>query len=349
MRRLVMVVPGRLDTPTGGYIYDRRMAEGLSGRGWDVELRELDDSFPYPTAAALEHAATVLGGLPDGTRVMVDGLALGAMPAVIEQHAARLRIVALVHLPLGADISIDRDAALQLEALERRALAAATLIIVTGTSTVALLERYGIACDRIVLVEPGTARVPLARGSGGTQIHLLSVATLNPIKGHVTLLEAVATVAHRDWQLTCAGSLTRHPPTTALVRAAIHRLGLDDRVTLVGELEADRLDEYYERADLFVLATLQETYGMAVAEALARGLPVVSTTTGAIPRLVGLDAGLLVPPGDAAAFAGVLQRVMEDDDLRARLAAGARRVRGRLPDWEHAADAMAAALERIDG
>lgn len=349
MRRLALVVPGRLDTPTGGYIYDRHMAEGLSRRGWSVEIQELDDSFPYPTAAALAHAATVLGGFPDGTPVVVDGLALGAMPGVIEHEAARLRIIALVHLPFCADVSIDPDTAAQFEALERRAFNAATLIIVTGKCTVALLARYRIAPDKIVVVEPGTARAPLARGSGRAPLRLLSVATLNPIKGHETLLETLAPVAHRDWHLTCAGSLTRHPPTTALVRAAIHRLGLDDRVTLAGELEASQLDEYYDRADVFVLATRQETYGMAVAEALARGLPVVSTRTGAIPELVGTDAGLLAAPGDAAAFAAVLGRVMADDALRTRLADGARRMRHRLPDWEHAADAMAAVLERVDG
>jgi glycosyltransferase involved in cell wall biosynthesis len=349
MPPLVIAVPGRLDTPTGGYIYDRRMAQGLSERGWSVEVRELDDSFPHPTPAALEHAARVLSDLPNRTRVVVDGLALGAMPHVIEHEARRLRIIALVHLPLGADISIDRHTGALLEAFERRSFAAATLIIVTGTSTLALLARYGIASDKIVVVEPGTARAPLARGSGTMPLRLLSVATLNPNKGHEILMEALSTVPHRDWHLTCAGSLTRHPETADRVRAAIRRLGLDDRVTLAGELDAETLDEHYDRADVFVLATLQETYGMAVAEALARGLPVVSTTTGAIPDLVGADAGLLAPPGDAMTFAGALARVMEDVQLRAQLAEGARRVRDRLPDWECACSRMAAALERLDG
>jgi glycosyltransferase involved in cell wall biosynthesis len=349
MRPLVIVVPGRLDTPTGGYIYDRHMAQGLSQRGWSVEVRELDDSFPFPTPAALQHAARVLGDLPSGTSVVVDGLALGAMPDVIEQEAARLRIVALVHLPLGADISLDPDAAARLEASERRSLAAAALVIVTGDATIALLARYRIARDKIVVVEPGTARAPLARGSGGTPLRLLSVATLNPNKGHEILMEALSTVTDRDWQLTCAGSLTRHPGTTERVRAAIHRLGLDDRVVLVGELAAGELDEYYDRADVFVLPTLQETYGMAVAEALARGLPVVSTTTGAIHELVGTDAGLLAPPGNAAALAGALARVIGDVALRTRLAEGARRVRDRLRDWERAFDEMTVALGHLDG
>ena len=349
MRRLAMAVPGRLDTPTGGYVYDRHIAEGLSQRGWAVDVVELDQSFPHPTPAALEHAARVLADLPNGTVALVDGLALGAMPEVIERAAARLRIVAIVHLPLGGDISLDRDTAAQLEASERRALAAAALIVVTGRSTLTLLARYGIADDRIVVVEPGTARAPLAQGSGGAPLQLLSVATLNPIKGHQILLAALATVPHKDWHLVCVGSLTRHAATARRVGAELHWLGLKDRVTLVGEVDAGTLDTYYDRADVFVLATLQETYGMAVSEALARGLPVVSTTTGAIPDLVGAEAGLVVPPGDLEALARALSQVIGDLQLRARLAEGARRVRDRLPDWDHACGEMAAALERLNG
>ena len=348
MRSVVLVVPGRLDTPTGGSFYDRRMSEGLRQHGWSVEIRELDESFPYPSPAALEHAARVLADLQDGTRVLVDGLALGAMPEVIEHEAARLRIAALVHLPLGADISMDRSSATRLEAAERRALSAAAVVIVTGAATLPMLARYGIARDKIVVVEPGTTRAPLARGSGGTPLRLLSVATLNPGKGHEILLEALAVVPHRGWHLTCAGSMTRDPATVGRIRAAISRLGLEERVTLIGDLDATRLGECYDRADVFVLATLQETYGMAVAEALAHGLPVVSTTTGAIPDLVGADAGLLAPPGNIEALVEALTRVIGDAGLRSRLTEGARRARGRLPSWEQAFGKMAAALEHLD-
>ena len=348
MRSVVFVVPGRLDTPTGGYLYDRRMTEGLPQHGWSVEIRELDESFPYPTSEALEHAARVLADVGDGTCMLVDGLALGAMPAVIEREASRLRIVALVHLPLATDVGIDRDTAARLAAAERRSLGAAALVVVTGTATLPILAEYGISHDRVVVVEPGTARGPLARGSGGSPLQLLSVATLNPGKGHEILLQALASIPHSGWYLTCAGSVTRHPATVDRVRATMRRLGLAERVLLVGELDALRLADCYDRADVFVLATLQETYGMAVAEALAHGLPVVSTTTGAIPDLVGHDAGLLAPPGNTGAFAGALGRVLGDAGLRARLAEGARRVRDRLPNWEHAAKQMAGALGRVD-
>jgi glycosyltransferase involved in cell wall biosynthesis len=348
MRRVVLVVPGRLATRTGGYLYEQRMVDGLRGSGWAVDVLELDPSFPLPTPAALDHAAHVVADMPDGTTMLVDGLAFGAMPAVLAHAAARLSIVGLIHLPLAAAVGLDAAAVLRFELSERRSLEAARLIIVTGHATLPLLGRHGLHHARIVVVEPGTAPAPLAHGSRDGRVQVLSVATLAPGKGHETLLEALASMPDGNWRLTCAGSLTRHPETAAAVRAAVRRLRLDDRVSLVGDLDALALAACYDGADVFALATERETYGMAVAEGLARGLPVVSTETGAIPDLVGDDAGLLVPPGDAAAFARALALVVGDSDLRTRLAAGARRARASLPDWEHATAKMADALSSLD-
>ncbi|MDP2390798.1 MAG: glycosyltransferase, partial [Acidobacteriota bacterium] len=179
-------------------------------------------------------------------------------------------------------------------------------------------------------------------------MRLLCVATVNAGKGHDLLLEALAAVPSHQWHLTCAGSLTRDAATADRVRGLVRQFKLEDRVTLAGELDAEAIVACYDAADVFVLATRRETYGMAVAEALARGLPVVSTTTGAIPDLVGADAGVLVPPGEVAALAEALSRVISDADLRARLTAGAREVRDRLQTWEVATARMDAALQRLD-
>ena len=343
----LLVVPGSLDTRTGGYIYDRRIVEGLCARGWSVGVRELDAGFPRPSAAALKHAAAVFAAIPSGTLTLVDSLALGALPEIALTHASRLPVVAIMHLPLFADVGLDSGEAAGFLRDECRALDAVALVIVTGRAALPLLARCSLPSLRVVVVEPGTSEAPLARGSGGSRLRLLSVATITPGKGHENLLAALAAVPFRGWSLTCAGSLTRHPPTVERVRRAVGRLGLDDRVSLVGELDEPALEECYDRSDLFVLATRQETYGMAVAEALARGLPVVSTTTGAIPDLVGNRAGLLVAPGDTQALTKVLSRVLGDKELRARLAEGARRQREKLPRWEEAAAKMAAALESI--
>lgn len=352
--QVVVLVPGRLQTRTGGYEYDRRMIAGLRERGWRVEARELDASFPHPTPAARHHAAGQLAMIPDGATVLIDGLALGSLPAEVEREASRLKIVALVHLPLAAEVGLDRELAARLEASERRALAAAVLVVVTGRSTIDRLSLYGVAFDRIALVEPGTDRAPLARGSRGGPVHLLSVAAITAGKGHEILARALEAVSNRDWHLTCAGSLDRDPSTVERLRARLRSSRLDGRVSLAGELDADALEVCYNSADVFVLATLHETYCMAVAEALAHGLPIVSTTTGAIPDLVGAgrngeeSAGLLVPPGNVAAMAAALATLVGDARVREQLAEGARQVRDRLPSWDTAIDKMAAALNDVD-
>ena len=268
------------------------------------------------------------------------------MPAVFEREARRLRLCALVHMPVGDESGLHPALAAGLHAAECRALAAVVLIVATGQTTIDSLARRGVPRDKLVLVEPGTDPATLARGSGDpARVHLVCAATVSPGKGHDILIEALADIPSAGWRLTCAGSVERYPATADALRDAIRRRGLADRVSLAGDLDREALARVYDDcADVFVLATRHESYGMAVAEALSRGLPVVSTTTGAIPALVGDDAGLLVAPGDRSAFARALAVVVTDAALRARLAAGARRARTRLPTWEAAAATLASAL-----
>jgi glycosyltransferase involved in cell wall biosynthesis len=382
--RLYVVIPGDLETRTGGYGYDRRIIAGLRERGWAVSVLRLDDSFPFPSAAARAQAAAVLAQIPTGSTVLVDGLALGTLPVEVEREARRLRIVALVHHPLAAETGLDPALASALETSERRALALVRSVVVTSRATAVRLAEYDVTADRITVVEPGTDPAPLAKGSQSVgpsaqspapspqahDVSILCVATVTPRKGYELLLTALAAIPQRNWRLTCAGSLDRDPATVARVRAQLRDSGLEDRVSLAGDMDATALGAQYDRADLFVLATLYEGYGMAVAEALARGLPVISTATGAIQDLVlgsgGVPlaspesggrqpdraAGIVVPPGDLPAFTDALFRVVGDANLRARLAANARHARHRLPTWEAAAAAMAEALEasgRRDG
>ena len=349
MKSLVLVVPGRLDTLTGGYGYDRRMVAGLIARGWPVAVRELDDSFPRPTARALADAARVLASIPDGALVLVDGLALGALPEEAVREAGRLRLVALVHHPLAGETGIDASLAVELETSERRALAAVRQVVVTSRATADALARYGVDRHRVAVVEPGTDRAPLARGSRNGPVQLLCVAALIPRKGHDMLFRALASISSRRWRLTCVGSLDRHPATAGQLRALLRAEGIDDRVELAGEVDAPTLARHYDAADVFVLPTLYEGYGMAVAEALACGLPVVSTNTGAIAELVGDDAGIVVPPGDVNALALALAELLDDaaGGVRETLAQGARRARERLPTWDDAANKMADVLNRV--
>ncbi|MEP6467711.1 MAG: glycosyltransferase family 4 protein [Parafilimonas sp.] len=354
-RRLYVVIPGDLDTRSGGYGYDRRIIAGLRQRGWTVTVLRLGDSFPMPTPGARAHAAETLAAIPDGSTVLFDGLALGALPEEVERAASRLTVVALVHHPLAAETGIDPAAASALAVSERRALAAARWVAVTSAPTAArLVADYGVAVDRMTVIEPGTDPAPLARGSGidhqpstlGHQpsvVSLLCVATLTPRKGYPLLIAALAAIPPRNWRLTCAGSLDRDPAVAARVRAQLGEAGLEHRVSLVGDLDQAALAAEYDRADLFVLPTLYEGYGMAVAQAVARGLPVISTDTGAIRDLVG-DGGIVVGPGDKTALADALSRAIGDPVLRATLRTNAQVRRDHLPGWDAAVAAMARML-----
>jgi glycosyltransferase involved in cell wall biosynthesis len=260
-------------------------------------VHELDSSFPQPTPAALLASDALLGGLPDGALVVIDGLAFGAMPELATRHAERLRLVALVHHPLALETGLDAAQATRLRESEAIALRHARRVMVTSERTARLLADYDVPTTRIYVVEPGTDPAPLTmpRAAGGP-LRLLSVGTITPRKGHLVLVEALGELTGLDWRLDCAGSLERDPRTAMALRKRIAALGLGTRVRLLGELPPSALRGLYARADLFVLASLFEGYGMAYAEALARGLPVLGTTGGAIADTVPTDAGILVQP-----------------------------------------------------
>jgi len=225
-------------------------------------------------------------------------------------------------------------------------------VIVTSAATAGELTSYGVAAERVHVVNPGTDPAPLATGSGADPVRrglsLLCVATLIPRKGHAVLIEALSGLQNRAWTLDCVGSATRDADTADALRSAIAEHGLGDRVRLHGEVPTAVLQAMYGQADAVVLPSYFEGYGMALAEALAHGLPVVSTTAGAIPDTVPGNAGVLVPPGDAMALRAALAALFDDPALRARLAAGARAARAVLPTWPQAVARFAAALESLE-
>jgi glycosyltransferase involved in cell wall biosynthesis len=346
-RRLVLAYPGDLCTRTGGYIYDRRLALELEARGWDVDRLSLPPSFPFPAEADLDHVGHRLASIPTGTTVLVDGLALGAMPAIAAAAARRVDLVGLVHHPLCLETGLDPVRAAALAESERAALAAARAVIVTSRATAAaLVKLMDVPAERIAIAVPGTDPSPVARGSTNGKVRMLSVGTVTPRKGHEVLVRALVRV-HGPWKLIIAGSLDRDPATAERLRKTILAAGTVDRIQLLGELSETALGELYDQADLFVSASFHEGYGMAIAEALARGLPVVAASGGAVADTVPADAGLLVASGDAAALGSALQRFLSDPGLADRLRQGASTARKGLPRWADTAACVEQAILRI--
>jgi glycosyltransferase involved in cell wall biosynthesis len=346
---LRFAVPGDLETRTGGYIYDRRLMVELRRIGWSVEHLAWSASFPFPDAADLAAAAGGLAAAADGSLVLIDGLAYGAMPALAEAEAGRLDLVALVHHPLARETGLAAAQRAALTWSERRALQVAKAVICTSATTAAtLVDDYGIEASCLAIAQPGTDVMPSARAAPGAVdgvVRLLSVGTVTPRKGHDVLVEALALVADLAWTCTIAGSLDRAPEMVAMVRERIADHGLGDRIALIGE--AADMAALYGAADIFVLPSRYEGYGMAFAEALQQGLPVIGTSTGAIPEVVPPSAGILVPPDDAAALAAALRRLLVDRAARRRLAEGAAIAARTLPKWDETARRVAAVLQGL--
>jgi glycosyltransferase involved in cell wall biosynthesis len=348
VKRLAFAIPGDPATLTGGYAYDRRIIGELQRRGWTVDLAGLGEGFPWPDATQHAAATMQLRALPGDWPVVIDGLAFGVLPEAARALAARRSVVALVHHPLALEGGLTDDEVTRLAASERVALAAATRVIATSRTTADLLRRdYAVPAERIDVVVPGTDRQPFTSGGDGAVVQFLSVAAIGERKGFETLVEALAPLKGLSWHLTIAGDRQRDPTTVARLDAAIARHGLQQRIACIGAVPPERLGPLYQGADLFVLASVYEGYGMAFAEALACGLPVIGTTGGAIPEVVPPSAGRLVPPADVAALTEALRALIGDRALRQRLAAGAREAARALPSWEASGVRFAEILDRL--
>jgi glycosyltransferase involved in cell wall biosynthesis len=344
---LAFAVPGDLATPTGGYRYDRRIIQELRRLGWYVDVANLGDGFPFPSIAERATALAILSAVPAGCPVVLDGLAFGALP---EAGALRSRtpLIALVHQPLALHAGLERTQVDVFLESERTALAAATHVVVTSASTARIvIADYDVPAQRISVVRPGNDPVPSAPGSNDGIVRLLSIGSVVPGKGYDLLIAALVTLADMPWRLTIAGDRTRNPAAAAQLDADIEAHGLGDRVAVLGAVPAERIIELYLASDIFVLASRFEGYGMALAEAIGHGLPIVSTTAGAIPDTVPAEASLLVPPDDTTALAQALRRLIGDPTERRRLATNARAAAAQLPTWQDSARLFANAIETI--
>ena len=348
VNRTVFAVPGDLATPTGGYGYDRRIIVELEVLGWQIDVVSVGDGFPQPSAEQRAVALARLEELPQGIPVVVDGLALGALPEAAEKIAQRAPLVALVHHPLALEAGLLPADSRKLFESERKALAAARSVIVTSRATGKRLNAdYDVPPERITVAPPGTDRGAPAKGSLDGTLRLLSVGAVVPRKGFDALIAALASIAGLPWRLTIAGDLTRDPATAAKLEADIARHRLAGRVDLLGAVLPQRLGALYDSADVFVLASHFEGYGMAYAEAMAHGLPIIGTTGGATVDTVPPAAGVLVEPGNVKALVRALRRVIENEDERRRLARGALAAAADLPTWASTARIVASVLKQL--
>ncbi|HET9148890.1 MAG TPA: glycosyltransferase family 4 protein [Alphaproteobacteria bacterium] len=346
MADAIFAIPGDIAAKTGGYAYDRRLLELLPAQGLNVRHARLPDSFPFPSAADLAATAQALAATPSGSAILFDGLAYGALPADLIRAIER-PIVAIVHHPLSYEPGPSDGQRRAFLDSERRALAVADAVVVSSSTTRGVLAaEFGVNESRIAVAEPGTERVPRARGSSDVP-SLLAVGAVSVRKGYGVLVDALAGIANRPWTATVVGTLDRDPETAAGLARRIAQHGLTERIPLAGEVADDALSMLYDTADIFLMPSLYEGYGMALAEAMARGLPIVCTTGGAAAETAPGGAALKVPPGDTAAFGAATARLLDDAALRKTVADTSWRAGQELPNWDQTAVVVARVVRGV--
>nr|WP_298056511.1 glycosyltransferase [uncultured Halomonas sp.] len=363
-RRLSLMVAGDPAQRTGGYLYDAHIVAALREQGWEIDVIGLAGTFPDTDATASSALAQALGSLADHTNVVIDGLAMGALPEVVANHSQRLDITALLHHPLGDELGLNEANQQRFHRSELAALAAVKRIIVTSHFTARrlpeLAARYAMPLKAsVTVVEPGVAQAPISPSADSPSedspsaepeetLRLLCVATLTPRKGQDILVHALAGVERGRWRCDCFGA-ARDAAFTDSVQALIDKHQLGDWVTLHGECDSETLESAYRHAHALVLPSWYEGYGMVVTEALAHGLPVITTTGGALRDTLPAGAGLSVEPGDSQALQDALSRFCTDPALRQQLRQGAIHARNALSDWQAAGAAFAKALSAQNG
>ncbi|TLM74961.1 glycosyltransferase family 4 protein [Pseudarthrobacter sp. NamB4] len=356
MPRIRLLVPGNIHHHSGGNAYNARLVQGLKALGTDVEVLAVEGSWPYASASARRQLGSLLGAWetaagPEPALNLVDGLIAMGAPDELEFAAkAGRKTWVLVHMPAPAHHDF-----------EARSLRAATGVVCTSTwASKVLEERHGLYGFHVAL--PGTDPAPPAKGS--VPPHIIVVAALLPNKDQLLTVSAFAGLRDLEWTASFVGSDQADEEYAAKVRAAVRDQGLDDRMRLTGELTGEALESEWNRANLSLLVSRAEAFGMVVTESLARGIPViVRDGTGAVEALrLGCskqndskeydlkedDDGRRLPgakvtlpadddPANPALLAEVVRRWLTDEGTRAAWRARAEEARGRLPGWDQTA------------
>ncbi len=377
--RIAFLSVGNPARRTGGYLYHRELFARLRAQG--IHLDEI-----YAAGASLEAQLAAAPGFVAGfdptpyDAVVVDALARAVCAPGLDAWRALRPLVALVHeLPSVAAGQAQSAAEL---AYEAPLLRADRLIAVSADGARILSER-GVAPERIVVASGGFDRLRMQAAGGNAQapggsaqapggsaqcafpvcsaqlrpsslipqpsaLTVLCVAQWIARKGVLELAQAWATVARAGWRLELVGEFDADPAYAREVRAALAGAP-EGSAVLRGAVDDAELAAAYGAATLFAMPSRYEGYGIAFAEALAHGLPVLGCAVGPVPALVGPEASLLVPPNDVPALAAALARLMDDPALRARMAAAARSRAATLPTWDDCAARFLVAVEAAAG
>jgi glycosyltransferase involved in cell wall biosynthesis len=337
--RIAWVLYGSLEQRTGGTIYDAEVVRGLASAGDDVQVVSLDEG-----ATGEQLARRLRGSAADV--VVGDELCFRQLGPAYRALGGGARRVLLVHHLTAWETELAPEVRRKALAEEREAIDASERIVATSQTTRARLLAECAPRAGIDVVLPGADRLALAVATreGTGEVRFAFVGSIVPRKRALELVRAFAGGAHENGRLTLVGSTARDVAYVAEVREAIARLGLGARVEMSGEVDEAGVSQALADAEVLVMPSSLEGYGIAATEAIRAGVPVIAT------RAQGLEEALAPCPDatmfadDEPALAAALARFADDASLRAGMTAAARAASPRMPTWSACAAQFRAAL-----
>jgi glycosyltransferase involved in cell wall biosynthesis len=324
---------GDIHSLTGGYLYNMNIMEGLEQNGYSVNIIGTD--WPWDNKPELEKISRFhFEKLVAGSCILIDSLVLSLLRREVQEFSDKLIFVGMIHLP--ASYSISSDGYGKLSGEELLALHQMRQVIVTGQFTFDLLCNAGLNPAGIRVVEPGTDQFPQKTHYKPVPSELLCIANYSPIKAQDILIRSLNRITDRDWTLHLYGDKDRDKEYSAMVNSLIKEFHLKKRVIMHGIAGRDEITAIFLDADLFVMPSLFESYGMALTESLAHGIPVVTTRTGNIPVTVPAGMGIFVEPGNEQQLADAIRSLLDDPAKYTSLCADASQYHLRARSWEQA-------------
>ncbi|HDY88968.1 MAG TPA: glycosyltransferase [bacterium] len=348
--RINFIVPGDINTLTGGYIYDKKIINGLTAIGCEVILHQLAGDFPCPDEKSIEECRHLLRALPVNGIVVIDGLVAGVIDGIIKENCKRLRIISLVHLPLSITPWDEQKINRKFFQSERSSLRCSEAVVVSSefSKTVLLQAEYDIEEEKIYVIEPGLDNIPRKKSYPELPRRLLCAANVIKRKGHLDLLEALAQLKEIDWKLICCGSLEQEISYVQNFRGKIKDYDMEERVILKGAISGKDLESEFLNADLFVFPSRFETYGMALTEAAGYGLPVVTSVDAATNRALPGSATIFYQPDNNAELRKTLFDLMTNAENYLKLCMSAKRQTPAAPSWNQSAEKFYRMLNGIN-
>lgn len=330
---------------TGGFVYNNRLAAALAVQAGRFLTLSVPAGFPSIAAPVRARLAAAFAALPPDTFLVGDHLHFADLaPELAQRH---FRVAAVFHHARSIEDTVGGRQADR--AAEQRGFDACDCILVSSQTTATYVQcQHGVLPQKIVVAIPGDDPVSRSPGPSSATRLLVTVGAVIPRKRHDYLAAVATRLRAPDWQWIIAGDLARDPEWMGKVRAAIDAAGLRERVRLAGAVSGAELESLWQRAGVCVAASHYEGYGMALAEALRRGVPVVTTASGAVGEWAR-GGVVIAPDDDAETFARALDVLLLDPAVRQRMSDAAWAFGSALPTWAQTFSGIAGRLAEASG